>query len=196
VLHFEDRFLTDEDFVFAVGVDNKGYLPTHNTKYQNPITGDPAKDLTGNRTKRIFNDPVGLAAARNTEPTLVQVYKRDTGETMWDVSAPVYVKGKHWGGFRLGVSMVRIDARKRALLWTLVGMFTAFGLVVTGSIFVMIKRAMGPVERLTKAADQISIGKGLEVPIKSASTDEIGRLTKSLDRLRASMQAAMSRLGE
>src|SRR5512137_1106031 len=66
VLIFQDRFLETEDFVFAVGVDTNGYLPTHNSRFQLPLTGDPEKDLAGNRTKRVFNDPVGLAAARNT----------------------------------------------------------------------------------------------------------------------------------
>jgi methyl-accepting chemotaxis protein len=32
----------------------------------------------------------------------LQTYKRDTGEVMHDLSAPIYVNGKHWGGFRIG----------------------------------------------------------------------------------------------
>src|SRR6266542_1907336 len=80
VLVFEDKFLEQEDFVYAVGVDENGYLPTHNTRYQKPLTGDLEKDLVGNRTKRIFNDPVGLVAAKNLESSFLQVYKRDTGE--------------------------------------------------------------------------------------------------------------------
>ena len=39
------------------------------------------------------------------------------------------------------------------------------------------------------------MGDGLETPIKSQSTDEIGQLTKAVERLRVSMKAAMSRLG-
>ena len=34
VLVFQDKFLEQEDFVFAVGVDENGYLPTHNTRFQ------------------------------------------------------------------------------------------------------------------------------------------------------------------
>ncbi len=196
VLVFQDRFLDQDDFVFAVGVDENGYLPTHNTRYQKPLTGAVEKDLVGNRTKRIFNDPVGLAAARNVEPLLLQVYQRDTGETMWDISSPVYVKGKHWGGFRIGVSMNRIEARKRALLLSLFGVFAAFAAVTIGTMFVVVRRAMRPVVALTAAADQISLGEALEVPIQSDAEDEIGVLTKSIDRLRVSMKAAMNRLGQ
>ena len=193
---FQDKFLDSEDFVFAVGVDANGYLPTHNTKFQQPMTGDPAKDAAGNRTKRIFNDKVGLAAATNLEPGHREVYVRDTGETMWDVSSPIFVKGKHWGGFRLAVSLEQIEKRKAALLTTLVGLFAVFAVIAIGLIFVMIKRSMVPVEKLTAAADKISMGEGLDEAIKPVTIDEIGRLTKSLDRLRASMKAAMSRLGE
>jgi len=195
VLVFQDKFLEDEDFVFAVGVDENGYLPTHDTKFQLPLTGDPQQDLAGNRTKRMFNDPVGLAAGRNVQPTLVQVYKRDTGETMWDVSSPIYVKGKHWGGFRVAVSMERIAAHQRALLWTLLAIFGVFGLVTIGTMYLVVRHEMRPVLALTAAAEAIGLGEGLDTPIKSAAVDEIGQLTKTLDRLRVSMKAAMSRLG-
>jgi HAMP domain-containing protein len=202
VLIFEDKFLQYEDFVFAVGVDENGYLPTHNTKYQHPLTGDLAKDLVGNRSKRIFNDPVGLAAGRNCsvggpcEASLQQVYKRDTGEIMWDVSSPIYVKGKHWGGFRVAVSMEKIAEKQRALTLSLITIFVVFVLVTGLTMFVMVRRSMKPVEQLTKLAGELSLGESLEQPIKSDSVDEIGRLTKALDRLRVSMKAALSRLGE
>ena len=194
ILVFQDKFLEYEDFVFAVGVDENGYLPTHNTYFQKPLTGVPEQDLAGNRTKRLFNDPVGLAAARNVEASFLQVYKRDTGETMWDVSSPIYVKGKHWGGFRVGVSMDRIEARKWTLILSLIATFGLFVLVTIVTMFVVVQRAMKPVVALTRAAEQISLGEGLETPIKSDAVDEIGQLTKTIDRLRVSMRAAMSRL--
>jgi hypothetical protein len=195
VLVFQDKFLEHEDFVFAVGVDENGYLPTHNTRFQKAVTGDPAQDLAGNRTKRIFADPVGLAAAKNKDPSLVQVYQRDTGETMWDVSSPIYVKGKHWGGFRVAVSMERIQAHQRHLLLVLGGIFGIFTLVTIGALFLVVHGAMKPVVALTESARQIGLGEALDVPIRPATQDEIGQLTKTIDRLRVSMKAAMERLG-
>ena len=144
VLVFQDKFLDNQDFQYAVGVDENGYLPTHNTKFQKPVTGDPTKDLAGNRTKRIFADPVGLASAKNTQPSLLQVYERDTGETMWDVSSPILVKGKHWGGFRVAVSMDRIYDRQRSLLLTLVGIFGVFTVVTIGALFLVVRQATRP----------------------------------------------------
>ncbi len=196
VLRFQDAFLDNPDFVFAVGEDVNGYLPTHNSKYQRPVTGDPSVDNMGNRSKRIFDDVVGLKAAKSEEAILVQDYHRDTGERMWDVSAPIYVKGKHWGGFRLAVSMERINAGSAALLRLLAGVFFGFGVAAIGLIIFIINRAMAPVERLTASATEISLGEGLDSRIKPESEDEVGRLARSLDRLRISMKAAMGRLGE
>jgi len=99
----EEAVLTKSPtIVFAVLVDKNGYLPTHNQRYTLPLTGNLASDLVNNRTKRIFNDRTGLAAARSEAPWLIQRYQRDTGETMVDISVPVVVGGVHWGAARIG----------------------------------------------------------------------------------------------
>ncbi len=87
---------------YAGAVDNNGYFPTHNKRYSQPLTGDYNADLVNNRTKRIFSDRTGLRCGNNTRPFLLQTYKRDTGEVMHDLSVPIIVHGKHWGGFRIG----------------------------------------------------------------------------------------------
>lgn len=87
---------------YAGAVDNNGYFPTHNKKFSQPLTGDYDTDLVNNRTKRIFSDRTGKRCGANTKPFLLQTYRRDTGEVMHDLSVPIYVNGKHWGGFRVG----------------------------------------------------------------------------------------------
>jgi methyl-accepting chemotaxis protein len=94
--------------IFTVMVDKNGYLPTHNTRYSQPLTGNKAADLVNNRTKRIFNDRTGYAAAQSTAPFLIQKYQRDTGETMADLSVPIFVDGKHWGAVRIGYRQLEI----------------------------------------------------------------------------------------
>lgn len=88
--------------VYAGAVDINGYFPTHNKRYTQPLTGDPAKDLINNRTKRIFNDAVGSRCGKHTDALLLQTYQRDDGKTIHDLSVPIYVNRKHWGGFRVG----------------------------------------------------------------------------------------------
>ena len=90
------------DMIYAGAVDINGYFPTHNLCFSQPLTGDVKKDTAGNRTKRIFDDPTGKRCGAHQDRFLLQTYKRDTGEIMHDVSAPIFVNGKHWGGFRIG----------------------------------------------------------------------------------------------
>jgi methyl-accepting chemotaxis protein len=108
---FTDRVLPDiqepllaqlPHLAYAGAVDNKGYFPTHNKKFSKALTGNYETDLMNNRTKRIFNDRTGARCGSNQEAFLLQTYKRDTGEVMHDLSVPIYVHGKHWGGFRIG----------------------------------------------------------------------------------------------
>lgn len=98
-----DKYLDqDERIVFVVPVDVNGYLPTHNTRYSRPLTGVGDNDTKWNRTKRLFSDRTGLAAARNLEPYLLQSYSRDTGEHMGDFSVPIVIRKRHWGAIRIG----------------------------------------------------------------------------------------------
>jgi methyl-accepting chemotaxis protein len=96
----------DSKIVFGAAVDRNGFLPTHNRKFSQRQGSDPAWNTANCRNRRIFNDRVGLGAGRNTKPFLVQTYRRDMGggkyALMKDVSAPIMVQGRHWGGFRLG----------------------------------------------------------------------------------------------
>ena len=43
-----------------------------------------------------------VAVDRNEKPFLLQSYSRDTGEVMMDLSVPILIEGKHWGGIRIG----------------------------------------------------------------------------------------------
>ena len=193
LLGVEDEILKDESVVFAVAVDVNGYLPTHNTRFNHPPTGYPEKDLVLNRTKRIFADPVGIAAARNTTPGFLQVYHRDTGETMWDISAPIYVKGKHWGGFRIGYSLVKIGAEKRHMMYSLIIVMAAILVISSLLVFIAVNRALAPVRVLTRASVRIADGH-MDQKIQVDRADEIGKLADALERLRFSLKAAMERL--
>jgi len=92
----------NKDLAYSIACDRRGYVPTHNNRFCQPLTGDEKKDFVGNRTKRVFSDPVGKRCGDHELPFLLQTYRRDTGEIMHDISAPVYVKGRHWGGVRIG----------------------------------------------------------------------------------------------
>lgn len=96
----------DPRIVFCAAVDRNGYLPTHNLKYSQPQSPDPAWNSANCRNRRLFDDRTGLSAGRSTRRFLLQTYRRDMGggnfALMKDASAPIYVHDRHWGGFRIG----------------------------------------------------------------------------------------------
>ncbi|EME69296.1 putative methyl-accepting chemotaxis protein [Paramagnetospirillum caucaseum] len=96
----------DRQVVFCCLTDRNGYVPTHNSRYSQPPGPDQDWNAVHCRNRRIFDDKVGLAASRNIEGVWPQVYVRDMGngrtELMMDVSSPIFIQGRHWGGVRLG----------------------------------------------------------------------------------------------
>ncbi len=117
---------------FALPFDLNAWAPAHNSVFSKDITGDPAIDLAGNRTKRFFLESgaltrasrmelgvelpgevltraqIGAAGARLREPRdehrpfLVQTYARDTGAVLTTLSVPLYVHGQRYGCVCLG----------------------------------------------------------------------------------------------
>lgn len=91
--------------MFCTAVDVNGYLPTHNGKFSKPQGPDPVWNAANCRNRRFFKDRVGLGAGRNTQPFLAQTYEGNMGggsfAPMVDVSAPIFIKGRHWGRLRL-----------------------------------------------------------------------------------------------
>jgi len=104
----EELLAFDRKVVFCAAVDRNGFLPTHNAKFSQPQGSDPVWNAAHARNRRIFNDRTGLAAGRNERRFLLQTYRRDMGGgqrvLVKDLSAPITVQGRHWGGLRLAYS--------------------------------------------------------------------------------------------
>lgn len=96
----------DPRIVFCVAWAKGGYLPTHNPEYRQPQGKDPVWNAAHCRNRRVFNDRAVQKVARSTKPFLLQTYRRDMGGgqfvLMKDLSAPIFVHGRHWGAFRIG----------------------------------------------------------------------------------------------
>nr|WP_312954639.1 methyl-accepting chemotaxis protein [Pseudomonas songnenensis] len=88
--------------VYAIATTPEGYVPTHNRAFSQPPVGNPEIDRVKSRSKRLFNDRTGGRCGSHQRRVLLQTYSRDTGELMHDLSVPIMVNGRHWGGLRLG----------------------------------------------------------------------------------------------
>ena len=102
---FDEGLKFASQVVFCMAVDENGYCSTHNSKFSKPQGPDTVWNVANCRNRRFFTDRVGLGAGRNIKPFLAQTYERDMGggrfAPMVDVSAPIFIKGRHWGGLRL-----------------------------------------------------------------------------------------------
>ena len=112
---FTDRILpsiqdpiqkSDPRIAFCVAWAKGGYLPTHNPNYRLPQGPDPVWNNANCRNRRLFNDRAVKKVAANTKPFLLQTYRRDMGGgnfvLMKDLSSPIFIRGRHWGAFRMG----------------------------------------------------------------------------------------------
>lgn len=89
--------------VFAVAICSDGYIPTHNKQFSQPQTSDIKHNAAWSRNRRIFADvPSVGAATRSQQPFLPQCYARDTGETMYAVNGPLFIKKQRFGIFIVG----------------------------------------------------------------------------------------------
>ncbi|MNC58056.1 hypothetical protein D3C75_1077630 [compost metagenome] len=88
--------------MFAIACTPDGYVPTHNRAFSQALTGDLQVDMHHSRSKRLFTDRTGIRCGSHQQPLLMQTYTRDTGELMHDLSVPIFIQGRHWGGLRLG----------------------------------------------------------------------------------------------
>jgi methyl-accepting chemotaxis protein len=95
----------DERMVFCTVLDHNQLLPTHNPQFSKPPGRDPVWNAANCRNRRKYTDKTAAAILRSTAPFLLQTYRRDMGggkfALMKDVSSPVMVSGRHWGGLRV-----------------------------------------------------------------------------------------------
>jgi len=99
--------IADRRLVFALPSDRNGYVPVHHADRSQPQRpGDPAWNAAHARNRRIVDSGVGLSAGRSIRPFLIQLsrHEHEDGRTelLSEVNAPLRVRGRHWGGVRMG----------------------------------------------------------------------------------------------
>jgi methyl-accepting chemotaxis protein len=75
---------------------------TNTSAFDHTPSGDSAVDTRKSCSKRLLNDRACIGCGSHEQPLLLQTYMRNSGELMHDLSLPIRVQGRHWGGLRLG----------------------------------------------------------------------------------------------
>ncbi|MED1643906.1 methyl-accepting chemotaxis protein [Brevibacillus agri] len=163
------------------------------------------------REGTLFNDEVGLRAARTNEP-LAQMYPRNTGELLLDTSVPVQVRGENAYSLRLGVVVPALSygwklvaAFVMPVCFATVGLWLAQSPWTKGAvaaIALMLAACIGLLThrnfrhnwrdwmRVTKA---ISSGK-LKVRVQTARRDEWGQMSFEINKMLIGIHGILTEL--
>jgi len=99
----EDKALARSPLLqYAIVTDVNGYVPAHNSRFAQALTGNMSQDYINNRTKRMLGDLTSFAAAHSEARYLMQRTRLETGDAIYEISVPIMVRGKHWGCARIG----------------------------------------------------------------------------------------------
>ncbi len=102
----EDILKVDPRIMFGLAINQDGYVSAHQAHCSKPQGPDPVWNAANCRNRRIFNNRAELAGVTHTQDHLLQTYIRDMGGgkvmLLKDASVPITVRGRHWGGLRLG----------------------------------------------------------------------------------------------
>ena len=97
----QEAFLDFENIGFAILIDKNGYVPIHNKKFAEQITGVFSYDIIFNREKRMWKE----FAAENLQSTAreiidnLYVYEQDTNYKLFVAKADVVIDGELLGHF-------------------------------------------------------------------------------------------------
>ena len=88
---------------YCLPLDNEGFVAIHLSEFSQPPTGDPKIDLVKSRNMRFFERrKIDHRGGR----FLLTSYVRDTGQVMFNLSVPVMISGREWGGLFMGLTTV------------------------------------------------------------------------------------------
>lgn len=181
ISNIQNEFFKDPQVVFAVLCDKQGYTPTHNAKYNKSLTGNFTIDNEESRAKRIYYDSIPIENYKNHE-YILKVYNRDTGEEMWRISSPVYVKDRLWGSFRIGFSMRKTEKAISNLQKRLIIMMLILLLITVVAINRTTAFLMRPLKKLYQGVTKVAQG-DLSYSIELRRTDEIGDLARAFNKM-------------
>ena len=105
----EEILKANPKVMFGLAINQDGYVSAHQQHCSKPQGPDPVWNAANCRNRRIFNNRAELAAVTHSQPHLLQTYIRDMGGgnvmLLKDASVPITVRGRHWGGLRLGYKL-------------------------------------------------------------------------------------------
>lgn len=150
----------------------------------------------------LIQDPKGEMLASSMQPFPIELkdvsgtsgasrVTRVRGKSVYETRSPV-LDGQ-LGTVRVGLWEETVQKDMRATLLPIIGLIIACLALGVGLSIMLASKTIRPILDLKAIADEISRGR-LDTTVSIQSNDEVGELGRSLERMRASLKAAMTRL--
>lgn len=130
---------------------------------------------------------------RSTQTALRGVTIRYRGEAVYETAKRIDAGNAAF--VHLGLSSRAIEAESRRAFAPMAALMMILLVASAGAFVAVVRVVHRPLSDLARQADQISKGE-FAVPLPLKRVDEIGEIARSLERLRSSLRAVVSRLNQ
>jgi methyl-accepting chemotaxis protein len=157
------------------------------TDEQSKVMAHPREEYVSGMVQ-LAEHPLVAAYRKDPQPHLLSFPQVDAKEALG------YVQGNRWGWI-VAVQREQDELFEplRQTVYLGIGLLAAVALLVALATRAVSGMLVRPIQKMSEAADRMSLGH-LEDPVPVQSITELATLGRSLDRLRISLRAAMSRL--
>lgn len=189
--------IASENYSYVTMVDEDGLSIIHSDRLREDV---------------LFNDKIGLRSAKTSTP-ITQIYYRDTGETMIDATAPIFISGAKAYSLRLGARVETDNLKKKIYLFLLATVLIPaifFGIIfrpplslvgwpIMSGIGVLIfgwwinRKIATTIKEVTQTTRSISKGH-LDSFTHPSSKDELANLVLEVNRVNRGLHSIMNLL--
>lgn len=130
------------------------------------------------RIGRVYSDDYTIAGAGRGQPMHSRWYADLQGVWAYDIMMPIYVDGRLWGAFDVGIPITEVDSAANGIA---IAQLTAIGVIFVACMLVLIwvlNRLFAPLKGLEHALADISKGDGdLTVRLPVTGNNEITKIS-------------------
>ncbi|MBN1911790.1 MAG: response regulator [Pirellulales bacterium] len=168
-----DAFLDSDMIYYAYPIRADGYVPVH----------------TDHRHNRTFLAPPLLPhhlADHNTSAATAIV--EIDGHQYNEYAAPIYLDGRYWGEFRIGIPIALVKAAVQRQILMMVATTLTGSLLLAGITYLVVRRQLRPLRELRNVTGRMADG-DLTARGVYAGADELGDLTAVFNRMADTLHA-------
>ncbi len=164
-----ESFLDAGPIYYALIITKDGYIASHTDQSLNKTMFQPCENET--RKNGSLSDG-----------GWDHVHQDLKGNEYFEYSAPIMVREREWGEFRIGIPTALVVNAARAKAAGSAGLALLVIIVFSGFAFLIVRRFIRPLESLSEITRKMGMG-DLSVRGEYSGDDEIGKLTESFNSM-------------